>query len=152
MSDYKSIILSARKWAIAGGAFNCVAAFPLATPFFHEWYIKLFNSINTHFDFGGSNWIPPTDGTNMLFLNTAGLALLLVGATLLYSSKNIIERIEIPLLNGIVRFIWALIAVYYITTYQLINILYLIVAIDFILAIAYGYYYYQIYKLRSEKT
>ncbi len=143
---------SARKWTITGGLFNCIAAFPLAMPFLHEWYIDLFNNVNLFFNLGGSSWKPPTDGGNMLFLNTAGLALFLVGITLLYASKNINHRIEIPLFNGLIRFVWGLIAIYYILAFNLIHLMFSIVIIDFVLAIAYVYYYVQIKRFQKIKA
>ena len=132
--------VAAKRWVMGGGIFNCVVAFPLSMPFLHEPYINLFNWLNKLLGFGGSNWIPPSDGGNMLFLNTAGLALFLVGMILVYASKDVSSRIEIALLNGVVRFIWAIVAIYYLVNYEVINILYLIVVIDLILASAYIYY------------
>jgi len=135
---------SLKQWVIAGGIFNCIAAFPLAMPFLYKWYINLFNKLNSFLNLGGTNWISPTEGINMLFLNTAGLALFLVGLILLYSSRNINERIEIAFFNGIVRFIWGLTAIYYLVNYEIINILYVLVGIDFIFASVYIYYFLSI--------
>lgn len=143
---------NARKWAIRGGVFNCIAAFPFALPFVFDNYINLFNDINSFLGFGGKLWISPSEGANMLFLNTAGLALFLVGLTLLYASKNIVERAELPLFNGIIRFVWGFIAIYYIVSYEMIQIMFIIVIIDFIFASMYFYYYYQIYNIRFLKN
>lgn len=143
---------TAKKWVIGGGLFNCIVAFPFAMPFLSDFYILLFNNVNFFFGFGGTRWLPPSEGANMLFLNTAGLALFLVGMTLLYASKKIIERAEISLFNGIIRFVWGVIATYYIVKYEIINIMFLIVIIDFVLASAYIYYYFQIQKLRQSKN
>jgi len=141
---------SAKQWVFAGGIFNCLAALPLAMPFLYKSYINLFNDLNSLLNLGGEKWIPPTEGANILFLNTAGLALFLVGMLLLYSSRKIDERIEIALLNGIVRFVWGLIAIYYFINYEIINILYGLVAIDFTFASAYIYYYFSIKKTEKE--
>ncbi len=142
--------VAAQRWVMGGGVFNCVVAFPFSMPFLHESYINLFNCLNTFLGLGGINWNPPIDGGNMLFLNTAGLALFLIGMILIYASKDVSSRMEIALFNGIVRFIWAIVTIYYLVNYQLINILYSIVVIDLILASAYIYYYFKIKNYRNE--
>ena len=71
--------VTAQRWIIGGGMFNCIVAFPLSMPFLYVQYIHLFNWLNEQAGFGGHDWIPPSDGVNMLFLNTSGLALFLVG-------------------------------------------------------------------------
>ena len=137
----------ARGWTVAGGLFNCVLAFPLSLPFLHEWYIGLLNRVNSFFNLCGKDWIAPVDGASMLFLNTSGLALTLVGMSLMYASRDIRNRIGIPLLNGGVRFIWAMIAVYYIVVYDLLGFLYFIVLADVLFAAVYLYFYI---KIKSE--
>lgn len=147
MSD----LITAKRWIMGGGVFNCIVAFPFSMPFLSEHYIKLFNWINKTIGFGGNPWVPPSDGGNMLFLNTAGLALFLVGMILIYASKDVSSRVEIALLNGLVRFVWAIVALHYLVNYKIINVLYLIVIIDLILASAYIYYYWCIKnKTRQE--
>jgi len=136
--------IAARRWVLGGGVFNCIVAFPLAMPFLHGWYIQLLNNIATLIEPNGAIWLPPIDGTNMLFLNTAGMALFLVGMTLIYASKNVVDRITIPFLNGIVRFVWAVTAIYYFINYSLIEVIFPLVVIDSILAIVYIYYYFKI--------
>ena len=85
----------------------------------------------------------------MLLINTSGLALFLIGVILLYSSRNINERIEIPFLNGIVRFILGLTAIYHLVNYEVINILFVLVGIDFIFASVYIYYFLSIRTKRQ---
>lgn len=148
MNTNKLII--AKKWIIAGGVFNCIVAFPLSIPFLLKWYINFFNTINSWLNLGGKNWIPPMDGTSMLFINTAGLALILVGMILIYSSYNVSERIMIPFLNGIVRLVWGITAIYYLIQYDIINIIYIIVGIDLLLALVYVYFFSVIRKKISE--
>ncbi|MGF1685000.1 hypothetical protein [Photobacterium minamisatsumaniensis] len=143
---------AAQRWVMGGGVFNCVVAFPFSMPFLHESYINLFNWLNTALRFGGNDWIPPNDGGNMLFLNTAGLALFLVGMMLIYASKNVSSRIEIALFNGVVRLVWAMVAIYYLVNHEVINLLYLIVAIDLILASSYIYYYFTIKFIRNHEV
>lgn len=142
---------NAKKWVLVGGLFNCIVAFPFAIPFLSSTYINLFNKVNNFLGLAGVRWVPPSEGANMLFLNTAGLALFLVGMTLIYASREIIERVEIPFLNGIVRFCWSVIATYYIVSYEIINVMFIIVVIDLVLATAYTYYYFQIRRLLIKK-
>lgn len=142
--DNENTINKARRWTIAGAIFNCILAFPLSFPFTHEWYIGLLNDLNAMLNLYGKEWIAPIDGANMLFLNTSGIALLLVGMSLLYASGDIKDRIAIPLLNGIVRFVWAIIATYYIISYELLEILYFVVLSDLMFCFVYCYYYFQI--------
>ncbi|MEJ2612956.1 MAG: hypothetical protein P8179_23580 [Candidatus Thiodiazotropha sp.] len=153
-SDFKTrrLLNNAKKWVIGGGLFNCFAAFPFAMPFLSDAYINLFNKINIFLGLGGVSWEAPSAGANMLFLNTAGLALFLVGITLIYASREIAERIEIPFLNGVIRFFWSIIATYYIVMYEVIHIMFIIVVIDLILAMAFTYYYYQIKMIRESRS
>ena len=102
------------------------------------------NNLNSLFNLNGHPWIAPTDGANMLIINTAGLALFLVGMSLIYAAKDIKARITIPLLNGFVRLAWAVIATYYIIAYELLEALYFIVLADLIFCCAYSYYYLQL--------
>ncbi|KHT62073.1 hypothetical protein RJ45_19320 [Photobacterium gaetbulicola] len=143
--------VAAKRWVFGGGVFNCVVAFPFSMPFWHESYIRFFNWLNGFIGLGGNDWIPPVDGGNMLFLNTAGLALFLIGMILIYASKNISSRMEIALFNGAVRFLWAIAAVYYLVFHDIIKILYLIVFIDIILASVYLYYYFAMKYIDKEE-
>jgi len=74
------------------------------------------------------------------------IALFLVGMLLIYASRNIADRIEIALFNGIVRVIWAIIAVFSLVNYDLLRFLYVIVTVDLVLVVVYGYYYYAVKK------
>ncbi|HAD08763.1 MAG TPA: hypothetical protein DCF62_04725 [Porticoccaceae bacterium] len=135
-----------KNWVLMGGLFNCIVALPLSLPFTCKLYIELFNHMNALLGMGGFRWIPPTEGANLLFLNTAGLALFLVGMMLIYASKNVVERAEIPLLNGIIRFAWGITATYYIIAFEVIHIMLTIVAIDVILASIYMSFFFKNYK------
>lgn len=134
----------AKRWVMIGGVFNCIVAFPFSMPFLFEHYIRLFNWMNEAIGFGGNPWVAPSEGGNMLFINTAGLALFLVGMILIYASRDVSSRMEIALLNGLIRFIWAVVTVHYLFNYNIINIMYLIVVIDLVLASAYLYYYWKL--------
>lgn len=68
-----------RKWVISGGVFNLVAATPLALLFTWRNYLELFNALNDALGWDGRPIVPPEDAFRMLAVNTAGLALALVG-------------------------------------------------------------------------
>jgi len=74
---------SFQKWVFGAGILNVVAAFPLAMPFLYRPYYALFNSLNHEMGLGGMDLEPPVEGVNMLLINTAGLALALVGLMLI---------------------------------------------------------------------
>jgi hypothetical protein len=83
------------RWTLGAGVFNIVAAFPLSLPFFYRHYYAFFNALNAGAGLGGTLQ-PPTDG-NGLFINTMGLALVLVGMMMIYASRDIENRKGIPL-------------------------------------------------------
>jgi hypothetical protein len=62
---------------------------------------------------GGQHIKSPDDGAHALLINTAGLALVLVGLMLIYAAGNLKERMGIPVLNGIVRLVFSVLLVYY---------------------------------------
>lgn len=133
-----------KKWTLGAGIFNVIAAFPLSMPFLYRQYYALFNSINSMFGLGGREVFPPAEGENMLFINTAGLALVLVGMLLIYASNNIRYRIGIPFLNAIVRMVFSFLLLYYIFTENILRILMVIGVIDIVIAISFFYHIYQI--------
>jgi uncharacterized membrane protein len=138
-----------KKWIISAGVFNMVAAFPLSMPFLYKPYYSMFNYLNSALNLGGKELIAPVEGVNMLFVNTSGLALFLVGMVLIYASKNVKERIEIPLLNAVVRFVFAFVLFYYVFVENIAGILIVIAVIDLIIVIAFSFY---IFELKKEKN
>lgn len=134
----------AKYWVVAGGVFNCLLAFPLSFPSLYEKYIGFLNYLNSSLGLNGKKWLPPVDGANMLFINTSGLALFLVGMLLLYSSRDISNRIGIPLFNAIIRFIWACIAIYYMAVYELFELLYFLIFADLLFSIVFCFYFFKI--------
>jgi len=143
-SMYKSLKI----WVVAAGLFNIIAATPLAIPKYFEGYYALFNSLNRLLNLGGNPLIPPTDGANMLFVNTAGLALILVGILLLYSAFDLKRRLFIPFANGLVRLVFSVVLTYYILAENVAHILISIGAIDLLLGVVFVYYYFKLRKHR----
>jgi hypothetical protein len=72
-----------------------------------------------------------------------------VGMVLIYASKNVKERIEIPLLNAVVRFVFAFVLFYYVFVENIAGILIVIAVIDLIIVIAFSFY---IFELKKEKN
>ena len=105
---------SFHKWVLGAGIFNLVAASSLAMPFSYRGYLAMLDALNTSLGWGGRTLTPPSDAFGMLAVNTAGLALALVGLMLIYATANLEERAGIPLLNAIARLIFAGLVVHYI--------------------------------------
>tara|TARA_R110000787_G_scaffold42377_44_gene104359 strand:- start:1819 stop:2280 length:462 start_codon:yes stop_codon:yes gene_type:complete len=135
---------AAGRWAFGGGLFNCIAALLLGLPFTDNLMFEIVNDLNAGLGLSGEEWTLAPNPANQLFVNTAGLALFLVGMTLIYASRDIANRIAIPLLNGCVRFVWAVVATYYVVAHGLQQVFVALIAIDLILAGAYIYFYLKI--------
>ena len=137
-----------RKWVLGAGIFNIVAAFPLATPFLYKPYYSVFNYLNHALGLGGMDLEPPVEGINKLLVNTAGLALMLVGLILVYASTNLKEWIGIPFLNAIVRLVFSALLVYYLVTENISRILLSLAGIEVLIAGVFLYYIFKPEKLR----
>jgi hypothetical protein len=136
------------RWTLGAGVFNIVAAFPLSLPFFYKHYYAIFNALNAGASLGGGTLLPPTDG-NGLFINTMGLALVLVGMMMIYASKDLDHRKGIPLLNAIIRLVFPVYLIYYLAARQLPWILALFGVVD--IAISMNLFYY-LHKSRQAGT
>lgn len=124
------------------GIFNIVGAFMFIIPHAYESYLSFFNQLNTLVGLGGKNISTPTDIFHTLFINTAGIDLVLIGSIILLVSRNPLDRINrgIILANGIGRSIFAVIITYYAINNGLIQILVVIGAIDFFITLGFIYY------------
>lgn len=136
-----------KKWVLFGGIFNCAAAAPMALPWTVGPYFDLFNALNNMLGLSGVPMSLNENPNTMPWVNTAGLALLLVGMSLLYAARDLKHRSGVPLLNGVVRLLWAFLAAYYLVGQNALAILYLIVVIDLMLAFQYIRFY-----LKNEGT
>lgn len=130
-----------KKWVVGAGVFNVTAAFNLAMPFTANSFYSFLNFVNHMFHLGGQDLVLPKDGNNLLWINTCGLALFLVGLMLLYASKDLKNRMGIPLLNGIIRVVFSIFVVYYIVVADISRIILIIAIIDVIIGIVFFYYY-----------
>ncbi len=125
---------SLRRWLIGAGAFNLVAATPLAVPGIAERYLSSIVRFNATLGLPGTRPVPPGDGW-MLIVNGAGLALAMTGAILLHASGDPRRRLGVPVANGIGRLLFAILILYYLATWKLPAILVLLAAIDGVLGV-----------------
>ncbi len=148
-----TLMNSFQKWVFGAGVFNVVAGFPLAMPFLYRSYYIIFNSLNHKIGLGGMDLEPPVEGINMLLINTAGLALALVGLMLIYASANLKTRIGIPFLNAVIWLIFSGLLVYYMIAEDISRILVSLAVIDIVIAIAFLYFIFQFKRTeRTERT
>ena len=129
-----------QKWVFGAGIFNLIAASPLATPFSYSSYLTLLGSLNKSLGLQGQALTPTTDSFGILAINTAGLALALVGLLLIYAATNLKERVGIPLMNAIARLIFTGLVVYYLLTVDLARIILGIAFIDTVIAVVFLYF------------
>lgn len=130
------------------GTFNIVAASLFIIPQIYECYLSFFNNLNASLCLGGRNITIPTDPFHALFINTAGIDLVLIGVIVLLISNAPLNKTNraIILCNGIGRTLFSVIIIYYALYEQLINILVYIAMIDFL--ITFGFLYF-LHKTRN---
>lgn len=124
------------------GIFNIIGAFLLIIPKVYESYLFFFNRLNTSMGLGGNSISIPSDIFHTLFINTAGIDLVLIGIIVLLISKDPLNRTNrfIILCNGIGRSVFAVIIGYYAISQELIRIFVIIAAIDFLITVGFIYY------------
>ncbi len=130
-----------RIWVVCAGLFNIIAAFPLSIPFTMKYFFACLNFIDQVLGFNGQELVLPNNDNNLLWLNTCGLALFLVGTMLLYASKDLKNRMGIPLLNGLVRILFAMLVLYYSIVADISGSIILIAVIDMVIGGAFLFYY-----------
>lgn len=136
------------------GAFNIIGAFLLIVPKIYESYLLFYNNLNAFFGLGGNNISIPSDIFHTLFINTAGIDLVLIGVIVLIVSKNPLNKTNrlIILCNGIGRSVFALIIGYYAIRYGLIRFFVFIGIIDFIITLGFLYYLFRTKELAKKYT
>lgn len=134
------------------GVFNITAAFLLIIPVVYEYYLFFLNDINTLMGLGGRPVLIPKDPLNALFINTAGIDLVLIGAIVIVVSKNPLRNRTIILFNGIGRLLFALIIAYYVFTADLIRIVIVFGLIDVLISIGFLYYLRKTRNIREDDS
>lgn len=127
-----------RVWVIVAGVYNIVNSFAMMVPFLNKSYYRMLSSSSRMF--GGGEILPAADPVNMLFVNTSGLVLVLVGAMLLYAARDLKNRSGIPLLNAVGRTVWAVLVIYYTLAQDLPRLFLTFAAVDVTIAAAFYYY------------
>lgn len=124
------------------GLFNITAAFLFIIPHVYESYLVFYNHFNTMLGLGGKDITIPTDFFHILFINTAGIDLVLIGVIVLLVSKDPLNKTNrlIILANGIGRSFFAMIIGYYSFTEDLIQIFVAIGILDFLITLGFLYY------------
>lgn len=133
------------------GLFNITAAFLFMIPHIYAPYLAFFNRLNALLGLGGRDITLPTDIFHTLFINTAGIDLVLIGAIVLIVSKNPLSTTsrQIILANGIGRSLFTVIIGYYAVTESLIGIFVVIGAIDLCITLVFLYYLYKTKRLAA---
>jgi hypothetical protein len=133
------------------GAFNIVLAFPLIFPVIFEKYFQFLWAVNQFFSLGGKQLIPPKEGINALFVNTAGIDLVLIGVIVFYSGFDPVRRKFIPLANAIGRTLFAVIIVYYCIVFGIARLILVIGGIDLLISAGFCYYLIKLRKLKQQE-
>lgn len=130
------------------GVFNIIGAFMFITPRFYESYLLFFNTLNPAIGLGGNSISIPQDIFHALFINTAGIDLVLIGIIVLFTAREPLHPTNrlIILCNGIARSIFAVIICYYTFCHGLIQVFLIIGGIDFLITIGFIYYLLQTKK------
>lgn len=122
------------------GAFNITLALPLAFPVMAERYLLFLWQVNRFLSLGGKEIIYPKEGIASLFINTAGIDLVLIGVIVLYASFDPLNRKFIPLANAIGRTLFAAVVAYYVITMDIAHLVLVIGGIDVAISIGFAYY------------
>lgn len=123
------------------GIFNILAAFLFLVPHIYKYYLMFYNQINTILNAGGKSISMPTDSFHELMINTAGVDLVLIGTIVLLVSGDPLNPTnrKIIIANGIGRFIFFMLVVYYAFFHELIRIMIPFGIIDAIITITFFY-------------
>lgn len=124
------------------GVFNITVASMFIFPKLYEYYLLLFNWVNCIIGLGGKDLSIPNDPFHALFINTAGIDLVLIGCIILITSANPLHVISrrIILANGIGRFLFTLFVCYYAIANGLMGIFVVFGIIDFIITSGFIYF------------
>jgi hypothetical protein len=89
----------------------------------------------------------PVDPVHRLFIHGFGAGVVILGATLLYASRNPRPMYPFILLDGLGRFLFAGIMFYYVLTFSLMRTIFLFGMVEFAFAVIY---IWGSYKLKVE--
>lgn len=124
----------------------------LIFPIAYEEYLKFFNYINFSLNLGGKPFTIPDNPLHALFINTAGIDLVLIGIIILIVSKNPLKNTKIILFNALGRILFALIIAYYILVADVIRIILVFGLIDVFISIGFLIYLFKLKGLKQPNT
>lgn len=146
-TDKERIVASFKKLLLFSGCFNIIFASPLILPYTYQWYLNLLSLLNSKFNLGGIPIPPVNDGLHALLINTAGIDLVLIGAIVLYSYFDPVNRIGIPLLNAVGRTLFFFIILYYCFEYNIARITLAFGVIDLLISFGFIFFYRKLKSL-----
>jgi len=147
----KQTINQFRRLLFFSGAFNITLALPLAFPIVSERYLLFLWEVNRFFSLGGREIIYPKEGIASLFINTAGIDLVLIGVIVLYAGFDPLNRKFIPLANAVGRTLFAAVIVYYVIALDIARLVLVIGGMDVAISIGFVYYLVKLKKLAQSQ-
>jgi hypothetical protein len=79
----------------------------------------------------------PVDPVHRLFIHGFGAGVVILGATLIYASRDLRPMLPFVLLDGLGRFLFAGIMFYYVLTFSLMRTIFLFGMVEFAFAVIY---------------
>ena len=154
ISKMENSVIQFKRLLRFSGIFNIVGAFLFIVPKVYESYLSLFNRLNASMGLGGNDISMPSDIFHTLFINTAGIDLVLIGAIVLAVSSDPLSRTNrfIILCNGIGRSVFAVIIGYYAACQGLIGVFAVIGGIDFLITLGFIYYLLRTKRLAKNRS
>jgi hypothetical protein len=131
------------------GLFNIVLAAPLMVPELYRSYLALLWKLNKVLSLDGQEPIVSSGGISALFVNTAGIDLVLIGLFVLYSAGKPLSRRYIPAVNAAARLVFAGIIFYYVIVYDIARVVMLIGCVDILISGVFAWYLISFRKVRS---
>lgn len=128
------------------GSFNIIAAGLFIFPVLFEHYLQFWNMLNSLCGFENALITIPTDPFHALFINTAGIDLVLIGAIILYVSRDPIRNKGIIIMNAMGRTLFTILTVYYHITADLLFLFVIIGIVDLCISLGFIYFLWKMSK------
>jgi hypothetical protein len=152
-NDTKSkLITSFKKFLIFGGIFNFFATTLFVLPWTFKWYIKTLNDLNQSLNLGGLPLPSAFDPFSSVIINCSGICIVLIGALVIYSSKDPDKLKTIPFLNAIARLVFCFTVLYYIFYMNLARIIGFFGIMDGVIGMVFVYYYVRLNIINVSST
>ena len=112
-------------------------------------YLRFLWKLNEMLLLGGRAPVVTPGGVNALFVNTAGIDLVLIGIFVLYASRDPLSRRFIVAVNAAARLVFAGIILYYAVVYDIARIVLLIGCVDVVISVVFVCYLLLLRKRRT---